>query len=244
MQRYAWNFELPADAECLGCRYPLAGVAQPACPECGRAFNPDNRLTYGPRIMSSTVGWALRGPGWGTLGAAAGVAVASALAGSLPLLSVEWFMLGLLGGLAVMGVSAVRAVLAAGALVREPSCRPMFRRGWWRWAALVALGLLSLGLVAYQPVWRIRWLVSRPAMDALAAQARANGPVTRAHWCGAIHVSLAQPDGNSVRVNFQGGGLLASTSLVHSPNAPPPVPGGGHGPFTLSGGWYLVAEGF
>ena len=39
----------PAPMTCLGCDYPLAGVAANACPECGRAFDPADRKTYGPR---------------------------------------------------------------------------------------------------------------------------------------------------------------------------------------------------
>ncbi|HYF16195.1 MAG TPA: hypothetical protein VD971_14105 [Phycisphaerales bacterium] len=36
---------------CLGCRYPLTGLAAGVCPECGKAFDPARRKTYGPRRL-------------------------------------------------------------------------------------------------------------------------------------------------------------------------------------------------
>jgi hypothetical protein len=33
---------------CLQCGYPLRGLRSCRCPECGRAFDPSNRRTYGP----------------------------------------------------------------------------------------------------------------------------------------------------------------------------------------------------
>jgi hypothetical protein len=34
---------------CLACNHSLTGVAAPRCPECGRAFNPADPTTFGPR---------------------------------------------------------------------------------------------------------------------------------------------------------------------------------------------------
>ena len=44
--------QLPEDVHCLGCDYSLRGLPEPVCPECGRAFDPDDPSTYrrGPRI--------------------------------------------------------------------------------------------------------------------------------------------------------------------------------------------------
>ena len=41
---------------CLGCRYPLGGLPEPRCPECGRPFDPDDPKTFG------TVGRTEEGP--------------------------------------------------------------------------------------------------------------------------------------------------------------------------------------
>lgn len=37
---------LPADARCLGCGYRLEGLIENRCPECARAFKPDDPLTF------------------------------------------------------------------------------------------------------------------------------------------------------------------------------------------------------
>ena len=36
----------PPQVFCRGCGYPLAGIDQARCPECGRPFDPDEPLTY------------------------------------------------------------------------------------------------------------------------------------------------------------------------------------------------------
>ena len=37
---------LPDHKRCLGCGYILDGLPEPRCPECGRAFNGDDVLSY------------------------------------------------------------------------------------------------------------------------------------------------------------------------------------------------------
>lgn len=39
--------DLTEHAVCLDCGYALAGLQSPACPECGRLFEPANLTTYG-----------------------------------------------------------------------------------------------------------------------------------------------------------------------------------------------------
>ena len=58
--------ELPANAVCLGCGYPLRGLTSAVCPECGRPFSLDDRRTYEvrrpPREFRFTpllVGWGI-----------------------------------------------------------------------------------------------------------------------------------------------------------------------------------------
>jgi hypothetical protein len=40
------NAEILENAHCLGCNYPLRGLPESVCPECGRAFDPDDTSTY------------------------------------------------------------------------------------------------------------------------------------------------------------------------------------------------------
>src|SRR3954449_9011238 len=37
---------VPANALCIGCNYPLRGLTEPRCPECGRPFDLVDRETF------------------------------------------------------------------------------------------------------------------------------------------------------------------------------------------------------
>ncbi|QQE13770.1 hypothetical protein JD969_10005 [Planctomycetota bacterium] len=38
--------QLSSNARCIDCEYNLAFLTENRCPECGRPFDPDNRITY------------------------------------------------------------------------------------------------------------------------------------------------------------------------------------------------------
>jgi hypothetical protein len=80
--------QLPADARCRGCAYPLRGLDSSRCPECGRTFdrgdtrsvrsavNPpwwiglvfkpvSRRDRALPAVATALLAWGLRVPGWG-----------------------------------------------------------------------------------------------------------------------------------------------------------------------------------
>ncbi len=42
----------PEPKRCLGCGYILEHLPEPRCPECGRGFDPADRRTYGPAVLS------------------------------------------------------------------------------------------------------------------------------------------------------------------------------------------------
>jgi hypothetical protein len=45
------------EARCIGCGYPLRGLHEPRCPECGRPFDPADVETYNPGLP---VSWFMR----------------------------------------------------------------------------------------------------------------------------------------------------------------------------------------
>jgi hypothetical protein len=51
-------------ARCLGCDYPLRGLPQHRCPECGRVFDPADATTFNPGLtLPLIVRWSLRPAG-------------------------------------------------------------------------------------------------------------------------------------------------------------------------------------
>jgi hypothetical protein len=64
----------PDTAQCLGCRYSLAGLSAGVCPECGRAFDPEERGSFGPVVRRDwereIVAWR---PSWWLLGSYAAI---------------------------------------------------------------------------------------------------------------------------------------------------------------------------
>jgi hypothetical protein len=53
---------IPDDASCVGCGYPLRGLADLRCPECGRQFDPADAMTTVGRL-NWLARWSLRPPG-------------------------------------------------------------------------------------------------------------------------------------------------------------------------------------
>jgi hypothetical protein len=43
---------VPANALCIGCNYPLRGLTEPRCPECGRPFDLVDRETFNSAVRS------------------------------------------------------------------------------------------------------------------------------------------------------------------------------------------------
>lgn len=233
---------LPHGAECLGCQYPLVGVAEPVYPECGREFNPHDRTTYGPKPTGPTMAWASHGPGLVTLAACGVAVVAWLLAFSTPLRRPPWLLLAVLFSFLLASSFATRLLLSPFAAGSVSAWLAAIRRDWWRWLAVPLAGLLCLMVVYAHVGWWMRWTISRPSMDRLAADVRAGRQVAANSWHGAICVGDARVVGSEVhaQLDIDGNGLSDFTVLIHSPAGPPTVP------FRVAlqpidGGWYVAA---
>ena len=124
---------------CLGCGYILNGLPENRCPECARAFDPDDPKTYFSKLSY----------GWQYLVAA--IAGAAAIGIAVLLLSPgSWFVLPLmLGGLmteAVVVEDAVRTLRAPRARVQQRS------------AMMVAVVIATLPVLAWVAGVLIAWL--------------------------------------------------------------------------------------
>lgn len=57
--------QLPDTAICLQCGYSLRGLVETRCPECGRAFDPNDSTTFGPAARAKWLqAWAGPPPRW------------------------------------------------------------------------------------------------------------------------------------------------------------------------------------
>ena len=54
--------DIPLRALCVGCNYPLRGLTEFRCPECGRPFDPDRSLTMNLGLPMPRVARAVLGP--------------------------------------------------------------------------------------------------------------------------------------------------------------------------------------
>jgi hypothetical protein len=69
----------PTEGLCLDCNYPLRGLADPRCPECGRAFDAADARSFNPgKPMPRWMRWWLKPAGRGMLICAALAALALA----------------------------------------------------------------------------------------------------------------------------------------------------------------------
>jgi len=164
---------------CLACDYPLRGLAENRCPECGRGFDPKDPKSVNP---GKSLGWVgrrlLRPPGWPMF----------LLIGLTALVSLWLFrMPGTYDGARertafaaalwtpVAALWLLRGVVAA--ITRWARKQPMagFAHAWKRWGALPAAAAVTCLVVAANLPFRAALSISRPALDRFADETLA-GP--------------------------------------------------------------------
>ena len=184
------------DAHCLGCNYPLRGLPEHVCPECGRAFNPSDPSTYrqGP--------WRPYWRRW--VGPPRRLHIVG-LVGVTALAIIDLSAPGLPGGLiAACGLEALAAAFVAAAvanyLIRviatfhdrargeQDGEKPQRGRA-WRWAVAPVCVALLLSVLAFNWPLRARFAASRSALEAAAKQyagTPAYTPINR--WAGLFYL--------------------------------------------------------
>lgn len=169
-----WQHLMRQDACCLRCEYLLRGLAEPRCPECGEAFDPQDPSTYGPRQPGRrTLPLHQRHPhgppiySWLPL-----VVIAYAvLLGATEICSEPFAAItssGIAATLFVCTVYYLESLAAAVArrIVMSPKERhDLLRVPWWRWfVGPASAAFLILGVLGNRPM-SIRFLCSRPAFN-------------------------------------------------------------------------------
>ncbi len=164
--------ELPDSASCLGCGYSLRGLPEAVCPECGRAFIPDDPTTY--KDGKARIRWPFLPtppPGWHAIAlavAAAYVLYASSEPGTPAFLGLACVVM-LLGpvAVAVLVIEYVGRIVAVRAdRERRALDRPVSKQGGrWRWAVLPLFLALLLSVLHWSWPLRLRFHLSRPSFE-------------------------------------------------------------------------------
>jgi hypothetical protein len=177
---------------CLGCDYPLDGLAEFRCPECGRAFDPaDPRTVNGGRPLGRLGRWLMRPAGWPTLLPAAAASAVTMIATTAPTgwRLVAWPGVETLSALAspdrdlpllypyrVLLSAAVTlwlltaalwglrslAAVAAALCLRQPP-RRLFARP-LRWTAVPLLAAVTAALVWWDVPLRVGFALAKPGL--------------------------------------------------------------------------------
>lgn len=165
---------------CANCRYPLRGLPEPCCPECGQSFDPHDPHTFlvaGQRPMGPIARWLYQPPtllfqASGVLSASFVLAAAVVPGWIRPLLH-----LGLICcfGISVFWLVGVLAYCVVGRFYRAP-------RTTWRavrsWSFVPVLLVLAALLCRWRVPVLLGFLANKSAMNSLASQAAA-GPQYR-----------------------------------------------------------------
>jgi hypothetical protein len=163
---------ISSNAVCLGCGYPLRGLSQAVCPECGRAFDPEDPKSFRDRgVRPRWPSFADAPPNWQLIVLAGltlmylywssqpgGLSAALSFGACL----VVPFGLAILATLAIDFVGRVLAVRASRRRAALDRVRPR-RKGWWRWAVLPVC--LAMVVSAAELSWplRVRFHLSKPS---------------------------------------------------------------------------------
>lgn len=161
---------------CLGCSYPLRSLPEHRCPECGRAFDPDNPYTMKvtrPTGLLATI-W-LKPPGWPTAVAASLVMMLTLSAFSPPLPYRDlygaalpaWIVLGL------CWITRLWISMSIGVIYRQTVLRNW--RYWVRWAVLPLIGALTCWIVRIDAPLHLAFRLSKPSMQSTVDKILAGG---------------------------------------------------------------------
>lgn len=225
---------------CLSCDYPLVGLLEHRCPECGRTFDPaDPRTMRTPRSPGKIAQFLLKPPGWPMFVATVLAVSVSIIAGTAPGGYFVPTMLALALWMIILPVWFFRLLIWAGVrgyFKRYVLFAPRQPKRWLM--TPVMLMFLTILLVARVPLYLTFWL-SHGSMNALV-QDVLNGaePKTirkRVGWYYVDDIKRTSA-GVSFRVvhasSFDFNGFIWSTSPL------PPVDSNGNQFSRFYGPWY------
>ena len=221
------------DPLCVGCGYSLVGCPASVCPECGRAFDPNDPRTVAHNQREVIARRMFGPPGFimATVAVVAGaweLVIASApfepfwrvIAPVHPLVAIV--LLAWLAKLAHSQYMSRRSKRPASSAV-TPSDRPS-KPKWRRWAFVPAILVVSVLVGRLGLARALRFELSRPAMEAFAKHVMAQPPGTplpREKWLGLLHFSEFHRDESGVLLLMDQYGFLHAPGFAYFPDGPP-----------------------
>jgi hypothetical protein len=166
---------IPDSAACLDCGYSLRGLTEPLCPECGRPFDPADRQTFRDSGAPPWWGRWARPPGrWHCVGMSL-LALWAMIDRSTPVGLFDWA-----SGCSIAAGAALFFWIAVGDYIlrlsilvfqgRHSQHTNGFRVSWdaWQWAVSPVCVLILVLLLLYSWPVRLRFQLSRGALDRVA----------------------------------------------------------------------------
>jgi hypothetical protein len=205
---------------CLKCRYPLRGLPEPRCPECGTVFHPNDRHTFlvaGQRPIGPTARWLYRPPGRVFRFICVFVALLAFLSGISPGCILPFALLSAFLFPILMGIWTLRLVISLSvAFWYKPPMGGMKSALAWVWPP----GVFLLAIILYilnVPLY-FGFVVNKPFLDRLSARVAANPTsVLTDRMVGLYPVDQIIEVGKGVRIRVRGG----DGGLGYFPQAPP-----------------------
>lgn len=225
---------LPDTATCLTCGYALRGLPENLCPECGRAFEPDDPRTFASGVKVPWWHGNTDPPLWYINGLVLGITLAFCFDASSPgfgdgplaVLSLPLNCIALLFMAIAIGDYFLRLCARAVARNHISECKlgDRARRGAW-FVIPVCLGLiLSVAITAWP--MHVRFAMSRSALEQAAKEyldgTRTN---TGAQWIGLYRIRRVYVNGygggDPNGVFFETGWTVGDTiGFLYSPDRP------------------------
>ncbi len=217
-------------ARCKTCNYLLRSLETDICPECGRAFDPNDRSTYciQPRERSWR-DYASPPPTW-QLWFVVGAAMLYVYLASFPL-APNFFLpcllqIALIVMTPVVFVAYIMRIVACYKLRSDdmppPNVKKRPRHNWFGLPFLIAV-LVSVHI--YNWPFALRWSISKPAFEKIVTSLLSGGPVPKSPcWVGAYHVKQIYNGLNEGCINFVTGTSFDACGIEYSLDDLPPNP--------------------
>ncbi|GAA1076798.1 hypothetical protein [Nocardiopsis metallicus] len=194
-----------------------------------------------PTLAQRLISWASRPPGRLYIPACGVIGLVLLFEDSMPAGHLPTFVIGMVGGLLLAGMGALRLGIALAV------ARPMIRHYWLRWISAPLIAFLSLGLAVADVPLQMR--VQASAEQLLELRDEIADPTTiprNGEWTGMYSLRSVSVTDDVTHYEVEDAGLFYRAGLAHSTEEIPVgvfVPGQGSRIYEhISGDWYVWVD--